>query len=416
VAPIIAAAGPYVNDIYGPGGHVTEYQMNAAPSREELLARAKDLIPTFSKNAPWQEDNRLLHEESIKTLTEAGFLRMTLPKRYGGFESDTTTIVDVLAELAVGDGTVSWVTTVWALSTWLTSLFPDEVQDEVIGAGDVRISGTFAPSAAGVPVDGGIVLNGKWAFNSAAPQSTWNAHAAVRLVEGQEPEPILVLVPMSDLQIIDDWHASGLRGSGSVTTIAQDVFVPDARVLPMVPVLMEGKHASALNAAAAMWNIPFLPFASAVTSGTHWGLGRAAYNAFMERLPNRKITYTDYEHQADAPLTHLQIADASARIDEAGFHAHRVAALVDSKGSEPWSLQDRVGARLDLGMTVQRSREAVTILQTASGASSILTDVPIQRIARDSQAISMHAYHHPNTNLELFGRVAAGLGPNTIYL
>jgi alkylation response protein AidB-like acyl-CoA dehydrogenase len=387
-----------------------------APSREELIRRAADLAPLLNKNAIWQEENRVLHEDTIVALTEAGMLRLTLPARYGGYECDTATLVDVLSELALGDGATGWVATVWALSTWLTGLFPDEVQDEVFGSGDARIAGTFAPSAVGVPTSGGVVLNGKWKFNTGAPQSGWNAHAAVRAVEGQQPEPVLVLLPMSDLEVIDDWYAAGMRGSSSVTTIAKDVFVPDSRVLPMIPVLQEGRHNSKLNAASKLWQIPFLPWATAVTCAPHYGLARAAYAAFMERLPTRKITYTDYERQDQAPLTHIQIADATARIDEAGFHAHRVAAQVDTKVGEPWSLQDRVSARLDLGLTVQRTREAIDILANASGASSILNTVPIQRIARDSQTISLHAYHHPNTNLELYGRVICGLEPNTQFL
>jgi 3-hydroxy-9,10-secoandrosta-1,3,5(10)-triene-9,17-dione monooxygenase len=389
---------------------------SALPSRKELIGRATDLIPLLKENAVWQEEKRILHKDTIEALTDAGLLKLVLPKRYGGYEADATTVVDVLSEIALGDGAASWVTTVWALSTWLTALLPDEVQDEVFGEGDVRIAGTFAPSGVGVPVAGGVVLNGRWGFNTAAPQSLWNTHSAVRIVEGQQPEPILVLVPMSDLEIIDDWHASGMQGSGSVTTVAKNLFVPESRVLPMGPVLLEGRHRSELNASSSLWRIPFLPFASAVTCGTHYGLARAAYATFMERLPNRRITYTDYEHQADAPLTHIQVADATARIDEAGFHTHRVAARVDAKAGQTWSLRDRVTARLDLGLTVKRGREAIDILSTASGASSVLSNVPIQRIVRDSQVISMHAYHHPNTNLELFGRVVCGLEPNTLFL
>ncbi|XVS61291.1 acyl-CoA dehydrogenase family protein [Actinosynnema sp. CA-299493] len=390
--------------------------IKTAPSREELIGRVTELVPIFNKNAPWQEENRVLHPDSIDALAGAGLLKLTLPARYGGYESDTTTTVDVLTEMGLGDGAVSWVGTVWTIGNWLAGLFSDEVQDEVFGSGDARISGTFAPGAAGVPVDGGAVFNGKWGFNTAAPQSNWNAHAAVRIVEGQQPEPVLILVPMSDLEVLNDWNASGLRGSSSVTTIANNVFVPESRILPMLPVLQDGRHRSVLNAASRVWNTPFLPWATAVVCGTHLGLARAAYAAFMERLPTRTITYTDYEHQGHAPLTHMQIADATGRIDEADFHTHRVAAKLDAKVGEPWTLHDRVSARLDLGLTVQRSREAVDILATASGASSVLDTVPIERIARDSRAIGLHAYHHPNTNMELYGRVVAGLEPNTIFL
>jgi len=30
---------------------------------------------------------------------------------------------------------------------------------------------------------------------------------------------------MSELEIVDDWYTSGLKGSGSITTIAKDLFV-----------------------------------------------------------------------------------------------------------------------------------------------------------------------------------------------
>src|SRR6476469_2362394 len=388
----------------------------AAPSRDELVGRATELAPLLAKNAIWQEENRVLHDDTIDALTEAGLLRLTLPARYGGYECDTRTLVDVLSEIAIGDGAASWVATVWNISTWLTGLFPDEVQDEVIARGDVRICGTFAPHAVGVPTEGGIVLNGKWSFNTGARQSAWDAHAAVRVVEGQDPEPILVLVPTEDLEVIDDWYASGLRGTGSVTTVANDVFVPDERILPMVPVMQAGKHNSVTNAKSRLWNVPFLPWACAVTSATAYGLSRAARAAFLARLPTRAITYTDYEHQSHAPITHVQCADAEARIDESGFHVHRVADRVDAKTGEPWSLQDRVSARLDLGVGVQRAKEAVDSLNNASGASSVLNTVPIQRIARDSQTSSLHAFAHPDTNLELYGRVLCGLEPNTQFL
>jgi 3-hydroxy-9,10-secoandrosta-1,3,5(10)-triene-9,17-dione monooxygenase len=388
---------------------------SAAPSREELIGRAAELAPLLAKDSLWQEEKRVLHDNTIEALTEAGLLKLTLPARYGGYECDTTTMVDVLSEIALGDGAVSWVSTVWNISTWLGGLFPDDVQDEVFGSGDVRLCGTFAPHAVGVPAPGGIALNGKWSFNSGTRQSSWNAHAAVRIVEGRQPEPVLVLVPCPT------WRSST---TGSRRACGEPAASPPWRttcscrtpVLPMVPVMQHGHHRSTLNAASRLWNVPFLPWACAVTSATAYGLSRAAKAAFMERLPTRSITYTDYEHQSHAPLTHIQIAHATARIDESGFHVHRVTARVDAKIGQPWTVHDRVAARLDLGVGIQRAKEAVDILTNASGASSVLSTVPIQRITRDIQTSSLHAFAHPDTNLELFGRVACGLEPNTQYL
>jgi hypothetical protein len=56
---------------------------------------------------------------------------------------------------------------------------------------------------------------------------------------------------------------------------------------------------------------------------------------------------------------------------------------------------------------------AVDLLFFASGASSIQQHVPIQRYQRDIQALANHALMHPQTAIELYGRVLCGLEPNT---
>jgi len=390
--------------------------LTQAPPREELAHRAAQLVPLLREKAVWMEENRRLHEETIEALTSAGILKMRVPARYGGFESDMCTAVNVLAELARGDGSASWTVAVWAISSWMVGLFPDEVQDEVFATPDVRISGILSPGAVAVPVDGGFILNGKWSFNTGAQQSTWNTNAAV-IAHPDGHEPVMTLIPISDLQIIDDWHTSGLRGSGSITTIAQDLFVPRNHVLSMGPVLA-GQHSSKLNANAPIYKAPFMPTACATVSATALGLAQAANDAFFERLPGRKITYTSYENQSEAPLTHLQAAEATTKIDEAEFHAYRAANMIDTKGQagEPWTLEERARARLDLGAVCQRAKEAVDILNTASGGSSIYRDVPIQRIERDVQTLNLHAIMHPDTNLELYGRILCGLDSNTPYI
>ena len=38
------------------------------------------------------------------------------------------------------------------------------------------------------------------------------------------------LVPRSDYEIIDNWHVSGLRGSGSKDVVIDGAFVPDHRM------------------------------------------------------------------------------------------------------------------------------------------------------------------------------------------
>jgi alkylation response protein AidB-like acyl-CoA dehydrogenase len=390
-----------------------------APTRTELVRRATELIPLIRKNAPWQEENRVMHEETLEALREAGLLKMILPVRYGGYESDMATVSSVITELARGDGSVAWTVSVWLISAWQAGLFPDQVQDEIFADPDVRVCASVSPSGIATPTEGGVILNGKWKFISGSQQSQWVTHAAMLATEDGGLLPGLIAVPMSDLTVVDDWYTAGLRGSGSVTTIAENLFVPQERVLNMIPVLTQGLIASEQNATSPVWRgAPFLPFASATVSAVPYGMALAAREAFFERLPDRKISYTNYEHQADAPLTHLQIAEASVKIDEAAFHVQRAAQRVDDKGltGDPWTLEERAVARMDMGATCLRVKEAVDILTTASGASAVYSDMVMQRIERDVQTINLHALMHPNTNLELYGRVLCGLEPNTFFL
>jgi alkylation response protein AidB-like acyl-CoA dehydrogenase len=387
------------------------------PTREELVRRAADLVPLLRKHALWSEENRRLHDDVVQALSDAGMFKLRRPKRYGGFEADTRTLVDVAAELGRGDGAASWVTSVYWIPGWMACLFPDHVQDEVFATPDTRVCGTLSPSATALPADGGSVVTGKWQFISGAHHADWQEIIAIQVPPQGEPYPIMGLVPMSDLLIVDDWNTSGLRGTGSVSTVAKDLFVPHDRILPL-PAILQGKYASAINATAPIYRGPLLPVASASSVGTAIGLGRAARDAFLRRLTDRKITYTTYESQREAPLTHLQVAEAIMKIDEAEFHARRLSGMVDAKGVEgaEWKLEERALARADMGAAVKLTKEAVDIFADASGGTSIYNDQPIQRITRDIQAINQHALMHPSTNAELYGRIVCGLEPNTLYI
>lgn len=389
---------------------------NEIPTRAELVRRATELAPVLQKHAAWAEENRRAHEETIEALADAGIFKMRVPTRYGGFESDTRTLVEVATELARADAAASWIASVYWIPGWMTCMFPDEVQDEVFSTPNVRVCGTLSPTAMAAPVEGGIVINGKWGFISGALHAHWQEVIAIQMGPG-EPMPVMALVPMSDLQIVDDWHTSGLRGTGSVSTVAKDVFVPAERILPL-PLVLQGKYASKLNANAPIYRNPLLPVASASSVGTAVGMANAAKDAFFARLPQRKISYTNYATQREAPLTHLQVAEAVMKVDEAEFHAHRLATLVDSKGVDgaAFTFEERARSRADMGAAVKLAKEAVDIFNTASGGSSIYSDQPIQRVQRDIQAMNLHALMHPNTNAELYGRILCGLEPNTLYI
>ena len=392
--------------------------VGAIPSRDELVARAASLVPLLRKHARWNEENRRLHDEVVDALADAGIFRMRVPARFGGFETDTRTLNDVMVQIGRGDGATAWTASVWSIPGWMVGMFPEEAQQEVYSTPDVRVCGTLSPSASAAPVEGGVVVNGRWGFISGALHSHWQEVLAMAPTpDGKGMWPIVALVPLSDLTTVDDWHTAGLCGSGSVTTIAQNVFVPQHRIIPL-PALLQGQSASPFNADVPMYRSPLVGVANASSAGTVIGMAKAALEYFVERAGERKITYTDYAHQSDAPVTHLHVAEATLKIDEASFHAERMTALVDAKGrtGEPWTLEERARTRADIGAVCRLGKEVVDTLSLASGGSSIYTDVPMQRLARDMYVVNMHALNVPETNFELYGRILCGLEPNTQYI
>jgi 3-hydroxy-9,10-secoandrosta-1,3,5(10)-triene-9,17-dione monooxygenase len=80
------------------------------------------------------------------------------------------------------------------------------------------------------------------------------------------------------------------------------------------------------------------------------------------------------------------------------------------------SVAERAAMRAESAHVVRLSRLAVETLNSMSGASSIQMDVPIQRIFRDIEALTLHAALALNTNLEVHGRVIVGLDPATPFL
>jgi alkylation response protein AidB-like acyl-CoA dehydrogenase len=388
------------------------------PSREELVRRVSEIAPVFRATDGWSSENRRLHEETIKALTDVGVFRMRIPRRYGGYESDARTMVEVADAIAQLDGSAAWVVSCSWIPSWALGLFPDTFQDEVFADPDVQLCPTIGPgTATAVPVDGGVVVNGTWPCVSGAHSSQWQQITAILLDPNGEPYPVMSAVRLSDLEITDEWHTTGFRATGSVATTAKDLFIPAERVLP-APAVANGQSASKLNADIPMYRPPFIAISAAAVIGLCIGMAKSVRDIFFERLPGRKITYTDYQRQSEAPVTHLRIAEAVMKIDEAEFHGHRVATLVDTKAAsgEAWDLTERARCRADVGAAMRLTLEAADIFAAASGGSSVYTNVPIQRIVNDMRAHSLHAMMTPDVNAEIYGRILCGLEPNTSFI
>ncbi len=378
----------------------------------ELAGNAARLVPMLKAQAEAAEKDRRVSRDTLDALADAGIFKMTAPRRYGGDEVDFQTQCDVLAELARGCASTSWIATIYSAMSWLAGVFPDEAQDEVFADRDPRISGVFSPGGTASQADGGFVVSGRWPFNTGGFGSRWTFLVAVAPSAGGGV-PLCLIVPSRDLTRLDDWYASGMAATGSQTVVAEHVFVPAHRVQPL-PNLVEANYPPRHNASNPYFNYPMAPVLVVNAGGTPLGIARGASDAFFERLPNRPIAYTTYTNKAEAPITHLVVGEAALKIDSARAHVRAACERMDRQPAALLTKEERVRMRVQIAYATGLAREAVDALFFTAGASSIQSAMPIQRCQRDMQALANHAIMHAPTAVELYGRVLCGLEPNTV--
>jgi alkylation response protein AidB-like acyl-CoA dehydrogenase len=381
------------------------------PTTAELVARAEALRPLLAANAAGGERDRRVAEESIRALTHAGLFKLAVPKRYGGYETSLRTLLEISAAVAEADGGTSWVVTVINGSAWLTGLFPGRAQDEVFGTDpEARVSGVISPTAETRKVDGGWRVTGKWFYNSGSWHATWAVLGIpVTDADGTVVDQGAALIPAAEMDLQDTWFVAGMRSSGSNCLIAEDVFVPEYRVL-RVPAALIGTYPTE-HADEALYRSALMPFLSLILAGPQLGLGRAALAYVLEESASKPISYTFFSKQRESPGFQLQIAEAARLIDTAHLHAFRAADAVDdaaARGQYPDFLA-RARARSDTGYVAECITRAIDILLTAHGAGSFAEASPLQRIWRDSATAARHAIVSPPVSYEVYGKALLGV-------
>jgi alkylation response protein AidB-like acyl-CoA dehydrogenase len=380
------------------------------PTSEQLVARIKELQPLLAANSAQGEQDRRVVEESIAALTKAGIFKVAQPRRYGGYETSMRTMLDVSSAVGEADGGTAWVVTLCNVCAWLTGLFGERAQDDVWAAApDAKVSGVLAPTAESTKVDGGFRVTGKWFWNSGSWHADWAVLGLPVVDDAGEPvDQGLALIPRGDLDLKETWFVAGMRSSGSNCLIADDVFVPEHRIMS-VPPAIGGQYATQ-RTEEKFYRSAFVPLLALVLAGPQLGLGRKALDIVLAAAAKKPISYTFYTAQSDSVAFQLQLAEASMRIESAHLHAYRAADDIDraaAAGEYPDVLA-RARVRADTAWALDNVTRAIDILLSAHGASSFAESNPLQRIWRDSAVAARHAVTLPAVNYEVYGKALLG--------
>nr|WP_180205975.1 acyl-CoA dehydrogenase family protein [Pseudomonas sp. SbOxS1]NYU06176.1 oxidoreductase [Pseudomonas sp. SbOxS1] len=385
------------------------------PGLPQLIERARALQPLLRKNAMENEKNRRTCDENIEAIREAGLFRLMVPKRLGGYEESLRAHLEISAALGEACGGTAWVVALTNVCAWFTGLFCEQAQNEVFGANpDARVAGVFNASPTTRRVEGGLIVSGKWYSSSGSLHADWAVVGAEeRDANGAVIAQYLALMPKSEYTIEDTWFTAGMRASGSNCVVADEVFVPNHRLLNMGSAL-EGEYATEFKDETAYRSL-FVPFASLILNGPQLGLGRAALKYVIDNAPRRAIAYTSFEKQTDSVVFQTQIAEAALKIDTAHLRAFRAADEVDEASRQGIKLDavTRARIRADVGFNNTLITDAINILLSAHGAGSFSEASPMQRWWRDSNTAARHAVALPAVGNELYGKALLGV-ENTV--
>jgi alkylation response protein AidB-like acyl-CoA dehydrogenase len=284
-----------------------------------------------------------------------------------------------------------------------------QAQQDIFGPDhDARIAGGSAPAPAR-RVSGGLRVSGRWAYASGSHHATWASLGAMVSDDAGNPvDAVLCLAPAADLQLEDTWRTVGMRGTGSNTWIADDVFVPEHRIISM-GALAAGELTPETD--EVMYRMPFVPLATLPLLGPLLGLGRAALALTVHDAPRKGMHHTFFARQSDSVGVQVQIAQAALMLDTARLHAHHCADELDGTAArgEQTDYATRARVRATAGYAAQQVLDAINILINVHGAASFAESSRLQQYWRDANTAARHAGLNAAVGYEILGKDLLGI-------
>lgn len=362
------------------------------------MSTATSLAMLASETAVEAEKNRRLDSRFTSLLRTTGIGSMAIPTQIGGSEPDVISMLEVVSQIAGSDGSAGWVTMIYVTSSVAAHYLTPEALAEVYGPGTgVLVAGVLAPRGTYLPTQGGGVLTGRWPFASGSVDADWISLGAL----DEESRLRSLILPMSDVEIIDTWDVIGLRASASHDIAVRDHFVPAHRAFDLTGSPMT---------AEAPARFPIFGLLAAGIGAVCLGIARSAIDQLAE-LAGAKTPTGSKRRLADRGAVQEAVARAESLVASATLYLHKTAA----GPSFPATREDRARLRAAATHAVDCSRQAIDLMYGLGGGSAVYATSPLQRHLRDIHTATQHMMVAQPT-WELAGRVLLGMDTDATQL
>jgi 3-hydroxy-9,10-secoandrosta-1,3,5(10)-triene-9,17-dione monooxygenase len=375
-------------------------------TRETLLERAAQLSPVLQRRAEEGEKLRRCPDVTIADFIASGLLRICQPARYGGNELGYDVLCEASQTLARGCGSQAWVHMVFADNALKLSAYSLEAQDEVWTKNpNAKLANAVAPVGRGQPVDGGVLWSGRHGFSSGVDHADW-VMASGYIERGDTRQGCSVLIPKSDIVLVDDWHVLGLAGTGSKTFVVEGAFVPEHRILDK-RAADEGKAPGTLLYTSPVSKLPrggvsAVSFTSVVV-GIAEGFLEEYFKYTGPRLSRGTVVAEQMGTQISAGLSAAEVEAASRMY----LGAIRKTMQTLERG-ETVSRHDQLRGKRNAAYAAQLALRAVQRLFNAAGGRALYAGNELQRKFRDVHAAAAHHSLAWDSAAAAYGRYVLG--------
>lgn len=383
-------------------------QAGPVPTAEELVDRARAMIPTLKARARKCTKDGNVSAETIAEMQEAGFFRILQPKRWGGYEMHPNVFFDVQKLLAEGCMSTGWMYGVVGCHPYELALFHDQAQAEVWGDdSSMLVSSTYQPVGKVEHTEGGFYLSGRWGFSTGSTHCGWVLLGAMvpPAKEGDPPDMRTFLLPRSDYQVIEGtWDTFGLQGTGSFDIVVERAFVPDYRTHRSVDGFLCQNPGQAENT-GPLYTLPWAQVFTRSVSTAAFGGARAAINAAIAIMNDRVSTNTGKASKGD-PILQAAIAKAHAQVLEMELMLRTTFdELMDiAERGEPIPMEKRALFTYNSSTVVRRLADLIDDIVQLLGGRAIYMSSDIIQPWLDIHAGRAHVANDPgNRNADVIG-------------
>lgn len=359
-------------------------------TREDILARARAMIPALRERAEEGEKLRRCPDQTVRDFVGSGLLRVCQPSRYGGYDLGYDVLCEATQTLARGDGSQAWVYMVLADNPLKLSAYELAAQDDVWGEDSTKkLCVAVSPVGRATRVEGGVIWNGSHGFSSGIDHADWVMCGGFEYgADGAKGRGLSALMPTSDVRIVDDWHVVGLAGTGSKSFEVKDAFVPDHRLLDK-QANDEGRSPGALFYTAPVTRLPRGGVSAVSYAAVVVGVAQGFLEEFLKITGPRQSRGGSV---AASAAIQASVGQAAAEIEAAermylGAIRETMQAL---ERNETVSEEMHYQGKRNACYAAQLCLGAVQRLYNIAGGRALYLESPLQRMFRDCFAAAAH--------------------------